>query len=119
MIMDNFNKERFSHLLKIIVGDHSINQYGRLVNVDPGYISRLFRCLINKAPSVKIISKLSSNKHYYQDLMIAAGYLSEQNNYNKQWVQGTEIINFAANNLSEQQKQDLLKIIELYIRQCK
>ncbi|AQS58629.1 hypothetical protein [Desulforamulus ferrireducens] len=74
----SFDKQRFSELLGLAKGNRSINKYGRDADVDPGYISRLLRCLINKAPSADVILKLA-NKAYNgvksTELMKAAGYL--------------------------------------------
>ncbi|MEK8206959.1 hypothetical protein NST41_15300 [Paenibacillus sp. FSL L8-0696] len=75
-----FNKKRFSELLSRAKGDRSINNFGRISQVDPGYISRLLRCQIDTPPSAAIISKLGSKAHNNVtdiDFMIAAGYIDE------------------------------------------
>lgn len=75
-----FDKERFSKLLSKAKGKRSINNFGRISQVDPGYISRLLRCQINTPPSAAIISKLGSKAHNNVsdiELMIAAGYIDE------------------------------------------
>jgi len=46
--------------------------------VDPGYISRLLRGLIDSAPSARVIKKLADaalNDVSVEDMLIAAGYL--------------------------------------------
>ena len=77
----SFDKQRFADLLGRAKGNRSINKYGKDSRVDPGYISRLLRCLIDKAPSADIIIKLA-NKAYdgvtKTDLMTAAGYLKHE-----------------------------------------
>lgn len=73
-----FNKRNFAELLNIARGDRSINKYGHDSDVDPGYISRLLRELIDAAPSPKVIAKLAKKAYSgvtYEDLMTAAGYL--------------------------------------------
>lgn len=76
----NFDKKKFSELLEKAKGDRSINNFGRIAQVDPGYISRLLRGQNDAPPSAAVISKLSSKAHNNitdVDLMIAAGYLEE------------------------------------------
>ncbi|HBX22621.1 MAG TPA: hypothetical protein DEF34_03135 [Desulfotomaculum sp.] len=73
-----FDKQRFSELLNLAKGNRSINKYGRDADVDPGYISRLLRRLIDKAPSADVILKLADkayNSVTVTELMTAAGYL--------------------------------------------
>lgn len=75
-----FDKKRFSELLNKAKGDRSINNFGRISQVDPGYISRLLRCQNDTPPSAAIISKLGSKAHNNVsdiDLMVAAGYIDE------------------------------------------
>lgn len=75
-----FDKERFSELLSKAKGERSINNFGRISQVDPGYISRLIRCQIDTPPSATIISKLGNKAHNNVsdiELMIAAGYIDE------------------------------------------
>ncbi|MFF2016268.1 hypothetical protein [Paenibacillus sp. NPDC058177] len=81
-----FDKERFSELLNKAKGDRSINNFGRISQVDPGYISRLLRCQNDTPPSAAIISKLGSKAHNNVsdiDLMIAAGYIDESSESNQ------------------------------------
>ncbi|QSF42706.1 hypothetical protein [Paenibacillus tianjinensis] len=80
-----FDKKRFSELLNKAKGDRSINNFGRISQVDPGYISRLLRCQNDTPPSAAIISKLGSKAHNNVsdiDLMIAAGYIEDGNDVN-------------------------------------
>jgi hypothetical protein len=80
-----FYKEQFANLLKQAKGNRSINKYGQDSGVDPGYISRLSRQLIESPPSVAIIKKLAEKAHNeitYESLMQAAGYFGE----NFHWV---------------------------------
>jgi len=76
----SFNKVKFSSLLEKAKGSRSINNYGRISNVDPGYISRLLRCLVDTPPSAAVISKLAERAHNEvtaEELMLAAGYLNQ------------------------------------------
>lgn len=78
-----FDKQRFADLLKQAKGDRSINRYGIDSDVDPAYISRLLRCLVNNSPSATIIRKLADSAYSgvtVNELMIAAGYLSDSPN---------------------------------------
>lgn len=76
-----FNKAEFAKLLHLAKGNRSINKFGLDSGVDPGYISRLMRQLIQTAPSAQIINKLASrafNDVTVEHLMAAAGYLPEE-----------------------------------------
>lgn len=76
----SFDKDKFSQLLKQAKGTRSINNYGRISNVDPGYISRLLRCLVETPPSAVIINKLAERAHNEvsaEELMSAAGYIND------------------------------------------
>ncbi|NPV27089.1 MAG: hypothetical protein HPY81_06495 [Firmicutes bacterium] len=80
--MERFNKFEFARLLNIAKGQRSINQYGLQSEVDPGYISRLLRGLVDSPPLPPTIKKLADKAHNeitYEDLMVAAGYLERGN----------------------------------------
>lgn len=74
----DFNKKLFADLLKDAKGNRSINKYGIDSKVDPGYISRLMRELIDYPPSPDVINKLAE-KAYNDitsfDFMKAAGHI--------------------------------------------
>lgn len=75
-----FDKENFSQLLARAKGDRSINSFGNLAKVDPGYISRLLRQKIETPPGPGVIKKLAEHALpgvTYEDLMAAAGYIHE------------------------------------------
>lgn len=77
----DFQKNKFAELLKSAKGKRSINQYGKESGVDPGYISRLMRGLINTPPSANIIKKLGNQAHHEistLDLLTIAGYLGDE-----------------------------------------
>ncbi|BAU29779.1 hypothetical protein DFP93_106158 [Aneurinibacillus soli] len=79
-----FNKAEFAKLLHLAKGNRSINKFGLDSGVDPGYISRLMRQLIQTAPSAQIINKLASrafNDVTVEHLMAAAGYLPEETKF--------------------------------------
>lgn len=79
----SFDKHRFAELLDTAKGNRSINKYGSDAGVDPGYISRLLRCLIDTPPSAAVISKLAARAYHSvsaEELMAAAGYLDEGEN---------------------------------------
>ncbi|PKM75772.1 MAG: hypothetical protein CVU90_15860 [Firmicutes bacterium HGW-Firmicutes-15] len=76
-----FDKQRFAYLLSQAKGNRSINQYGADSGVDPAYISRLLRGLIDRSPGANIIRKLADNAHSgvtIPDLLTAAGYLNAE-----------------------------------------
>ncbi len=77
-----YDKKRFAELLEIAKGNNrSINKYGMDSNVDPGYISRLLRCLVDTPPSANVIKKLAEKAYNgvtINNLMAAAGYLEEE-----------------------------------------
>ena len=75
-----FDKKNFSQLLARAKGDRSINSFGNLAKVDPGYISRLLRQKIETPPGPGVIKKLAEHALFgvtYEDLMAAAGYIHE------------------------------------------
>jgi len=74
----NFDKECFAELLVHAKGDRSINKFGIDAGVDPGYISRLLRGLVDNAPSAAVIKKLADTAFIpvtTQEMLAAAGYL--------------------------------------------
>jgi hypothetical protein len=78
----NFNKKLFADYLIKAKGNRSINKYGAITNVDPGYISRLIRQMIAAPPSAEIIKKLASKAYgdvTNEQLLSAAGYLDLDN----------------------------------------
>lgn len=75
-----FDRNKFSMLLAKAKGDRSINRYGNLAKVDPGYISRLLRQKIETPPGPGVIRKLADyalSGVTYEELMAAAGHLQE------------------------------------------
>ncbi len=81
----DFDKEGFAAILVLAKGDRSINQYGKDAGVDPGYISRLARCLIDKPPSAAVIVKLASTAQSdvtLAEMMAAAGYMKNAETLN-------------------------------------
>lgn len=78
-----FNKEQFANFLNKAKGIRSINRFGIESDVDPGYISRLLRQLVESPPSATVIQKLAKNSHNevtISDLMSSAGYLTDDIN---------------------------------------
>jgi hypothetical protein len=78
-IMIVFNKEHFARVLAEAKGSRSINQFGIACDVDPGYLSRLLRGLLDNPPSPSILAKVAAQAHNgisYQDMMQAAGLLA-------------------------------------------
>lgn len=78
-----FDKEAFAILLDKARGDRSINQYANETAVSAAHISRFLRQRIDSPPTPETISKFAqkaANGVSYRDLMVAAGYLSEDSN---------------------------------------
>lgn len=76
--MQNFDKLKFAKVLSAAKGERSINGFGVACNVDPGYLSRLLRGLLDNPPSPAILAKIAAqaaNGVKYQDLLQAAGIL--------------------------------------------
>ena len=77
--MQSFDKLTFAKVLSAAKGNRSINQFGTACNVDPGYLSRLLRGLLNGPPGPAILARIAAqadNGITYRDLMLAAGILS-------------------------------------------
>ncbi|WP_127580965.1 hypothetical protein [Paenibacillus koleovorans] len=90
----NFDKVAFAKFLEQAKGKRSINKFGADAEVDPGYISRLMRCLIDSPPSAIIIGKLADrayNNVSREDLMTAAGYLENEKEDQLQGSKKTEV----------------------------
>lgn len=80
--MQTFDKLAFAKILSTAKGDRSINQFGIACHVDPGYLSRLLRGLLDNPPSPAILAKIATqaaNGVTYQALMKAAGILHGDN----------------------------------------
>jgi transcriptional regulator with XRE-family HTH domain len=77
--MKPFDKHLFASVLSTAKGNRSINQFGIACDVDPGYLSRLLRGLLDNPPSPAILAKIAVQAHNdigYEDLMCAAGLLA-------------------------------------------
>ena len=75
-----YDKPAFARLLEAAKGKQSINSYGKATGVDPGYISRLLRGLVDTPPSATVITRLAakaSNEVSAEQLLEKAGYLPE------------------------------------------
>ena len=106
--------------MKLAKGERSINKYGNEAGVDPGYISRLLRGLVDNAPSAAVIKKLADaarNGVSAQEMMAAAGYLdiSDSNQSNRdriaphQWKQWEKVVEEAGRyNISPDAAIDLI-----------
>jgi hypothetical protein len=76
-----FDKQKFAETLKKALGDRTINQYSMHSGVSATYISKLLRGLVDKAPGVEVIRKLSDKAYNgvtYMDLMAAAGHIVKE-----------------------------------------
>lgn len=66
-------------LLKLAQGSRSLNGYSRQADVSPGNLSRIMN---GQKPTPEILKKLASKAHNditYNELMIAAGYITDDN----------------------------------------
>lgn len=78
-----FDKKAFAILLDKARGDRSINQYANETDVSAAHISRFLRQRVDSPPTPETISKFAqkaANGVSYRDLMVAAGYLTEDSN---------------------------------------
>lgn len=77
---DEISSSALIKLLKLAQGDRSLNDFSRHANVSPGNLSRIMK---GQKPSPEILKKLAEKAHNgitYEDLMIAAGYISTELN---------------------------------------
>ncbi|EOC99343.1 hypothetical protein [Caldisalinibacter kiritimatiensis] len=112
-----FNKESFALLLDKAKGDRSINQYANETGVSAAHISRFLREMIDSPPTPETISKFAkyaANGVSYRDLMIAAGYISEDSMKNEDSPRNRRI-------LVEEMEQKFLQVIlaDLYNKDFK
>lgn len=80
--MSSFNKELFADLLDKAKGRRSINQFSEASNISAAHISRLLRKMLDAPPSPQTISKFvknASDNVTYDELMIAAGHIPNEN----------------------------------------
>jgi SOS-response transcriptional repressor LexA len=83
----NFNPKLFRKLLDEAIGDNSITGFANKSGVDRTYLSKYLNLNLKKAPTPKIIKKISENSSVnYNDLMVAAGYLDQKYMRNKNLV---------------------------------
>ncbi|TVX92247.1 S24 family peptidase [Paenibacillus agilis] len=78
--MAGFDKVRFAELLKLAMGNRSLNKYAEASGVSNAHVSRLQRGLLEKAPEAETIKKLAEAAHNevtYAMLMEAAGHFTE------------------------------------------
>lgn len=102
-----FNKERFAKVLSLAKGHRSINQFGIACDVDPGYLSRLLRGLLNNPPSPAVLAKIAAQAHNgisYENLMQAAGLIPPNEELTKQ------------NNPADIHLQSLLQEMDAFFR---
>lgn len=73
-----FDKERFSQLLKKAKGSLSLNTYARKCGVSVSYLCKYLGGKFDKAPTPKTLKRISAFTEQYDvsftDLLIAAGY---------------------------------------------
>lgn len=85
MINNNFNKEKFSEVLKQAIGENrSITDFAKESKVTRTYISRFINCKLEVAPSTDIISKFATvalNGVNEVDLLVAAGYKVDETDF--------------------------------------
>jgi transcriptional regulator with XRE-family HTH domain len=94
----------------------SLNQLALKSGVSNAHISRIERGL-RPAPSPEIIEKLANALNAnYEEMLVVAGYLPEQNKKNPQHpnVEDEDIVAFlrAAEDLTEDEKREVLAYIE-------
>lgn len=76
----SFDKKKFAQLLIKAQGKRTLNQFGLISKVDPGYLSRFINMKKESPPSPEVLQKIADVAHNnvtYNDLMIAAGYLAK------------------------------------------
>ncbi len=115
-----FDKKQFAKWLELAKGKRSINKYGNDSEVDPGYISRYLRGLIDQAPSANIIKKLALNAHNnisVEQLLAAAGYLDliDLTGMFDYVVPKGTIVDFGTIVRSTDQAKSLYEIIQMYL----
>ncbi|WP_313558822.1 helix-turn-helix domain-containing protein [Ruminiclostridium cellobioparum] len=74
-----FQKDKFGELLNAAKGNRKINEFANIVGVTRVYISQYINGKLNTAPSPELIKRIAENARNnitYNDLMIAAGYIS-------------------------------------------
>ena len=79
-----FNKELFASLLMKAKDDRTLNEFARDTKISPAHISRLIRSMLATPPSPALLEKIaqnSRNKVTYDELLVAAGYITAEKLY--------------------------------------
>lgn len=89
------DRKLFSELLVKAMGDRSMNDYKKECGVSVAHISRLIGQKRNSAPSPETIKKFAKFAHNgvtYEELMIAAGHITQSEiDSNKKYVYDNKI----------------------------
>lgn len=79
LIVDGFNKTKFSNILyEIYINYNSQGEFAKLINVSRTYISQFINCQLNDPPKPSILRKIAKGSKgitTYKELMQVCGYL--------------------------------------------
>jgi hypothetical protein len=81
-----FDKDYFSKLLRKAIGDRSIAEFSKSCNISRTHISNYVNKNYDNPPKpelIKVIADKGIGKASYHELMVAAGYLTNEEKINK------------------------------------
>jgi transcriptional regulator with XRE-family HTH domain len=80
-----FDKKEFKKLLEKAIGNDTATEFAKRAGVNRTYISKLLNNNLESSPAPNILRKLAkaSYKINYHELMVAAGYLTNEEKINK------------------------------------
>ena len=113
-----FDRKRFAVVLDRAIGrpGRSINQFGRECDISGSYVSRFINELVKTPPSPGVLQKFAehaANGVTYEELMIAAGYLSltmDTTNIIANAMVSTALLTGDASLLPDEAKSEILEI---------
>ena len=77
-----YNQEQLINILKEIQGERSLNKFAADINVDSGYLSRIYNYKRTNPPTPEILKKIANNSKdiaNYYELMYICGYITNEN----------------------------------------
>lgn len=126
-----FDKLRFKKTLEDALGDRKTTEYAEESGVNRTYLSKYLNLRLDSPPGPEIIKRLAEKAHNnvtYEDLMSAAGFLSniiqtrnQEGNYredvelDKEWNEIGSVLRRSGKKMTAVDKRRILRIIKAAI----
>jgi transcriptional regulator with XRE-family HTH domain len=126
-----FDKLRFKKILEDALGDRKTTEYAEESGVNRTYLSKYLNLRLDSPPGPEIIKRLAEKAHNnvtYEDLMNAAGFLSDKSQagnpqrknredveLEKEWDEIGSVLRRSGNKMTAVDKRRILRIIKAAI----